>query len=229
MSRDWLAKQLAAGHSVESVAREVGKDPSTVGYWMRKHGLVSVHAARHTNRGALDRTRLEELVGRGLTTREIAAEVERSQGTVRRWLKRYGLSTVRSRGEVIDVAPGGEEQLRVCRHHGETVHRRRAPSGFRCLRCRSEAVAARRRRVKAILVAEAGGACMLCGYDRCVAALEFHHRDPATKRFAISFGGLSIAVDRLREEARKCVLVCANCHAELEVGAAILPRDASLA
>ena len=227
MGRDWLAEQLSAGRSIESIAREVGKDPSTVGYWARKHGLVSMHAERHTNREALDRARLEELVARGLTTREIAAAVERSQGTVRHWLKRYGLSTVRSRGEVIDVAPGGEEQLRMCRHHGETVHRRRAPSGFRCLRCRSAAVAARRRRVKAILVAEAGGACVLCGYDRCVAALEFHHRDPATKRFSISFGGLSIAVDRLREEVRKCVLLCANCHAELEVGAAILPDIAS--
>ena len=47
-------------------------------------------------------------------------------------------------------------------------------------------VAAKRRRIKRHLVGEAGGACELCGYDRCLAALQFHHVDRATKRFALS-------------------------------------------
>jgi IS30 family transposase len=32
MDRDWLEAQLSAGRSIESIAREVGKSPSTVGY-----------------------------------------------------------------------------------------------------------------------------------------------------------------------------------------------------
>jgi hypothetical protein len=39
--------------------------------------------------------------------------------------------------------------------------------------------------VKEILVAEAGGSCLICGYDRYAGALQFHHLDPATKSFGL--------------------------------------------
>jgi hypothetical protein len=94
----------------------------------------------------------------------------------------------------------------------------RVEGGWRCLKCRSEAVSRRRRKVKDTLVAEAGGACQLCGYSRCVAALEFHHLDPALKAFAVGERGLSRSLAAAREEAGKCLLVCSNCHAELEAG-----------
>ncbi|HVW17254.1 MAG TPA: hypothetical protein VHB30_03300 [Solirubrobacteraceae bacterium] len=90
--------------------------------------------------------------------------------------------------------------------------------GFVCLRCRAEAVTRRRRKVKAQLVAEFGGRCSACGYERYAGALQFHHVDPSAKRFAIGGRGLSRAIDTLRAEARKCVLLCANCHAEAEAG-----------
>ncbi len=67
-------------------------------------------------------------------------------------------------------------------------------------------------------MAEFGGACRCCGYDRCVSALAFHHLDPRTKRFQIGGRGLARSLDALREEAAKCVLLCANCHAEVEAG-----------
>ena len=70
---------------------------------------------------------------------------------------------------------------------------------------------------------EAGGRCELCGYDRCLAALQFHHVDPATKRFALSQEGVSRSLSTARAEAAKCVLLCANCHAEVESGFAQLP------
>jgi hypothetical protein len=72
--------------------------------------------------------------------------------------------------------------------------------------------------VKALLVEEAGGKCTLCGYDRCVAALQFHHLDPSTKAFGLSRKGVTKGIDSLRAEAAKCVLLCANCHAEVEGG-----------
>jgi hypothetical protein len=37
--------------------------------------------------------------------------------------------------------------------------------------------------------------------------------------------GGSHALDKLREEAKKCVLLCATCHAEVEGGAATLPVE----
>lgn len=69
----------------------------------------------------------------------------------------------------------------------------------------------RRQRERAIKYL--GGKCRLCGYDKCIAALQFHHRDPATKEFTIS--GRTIKWDRLKPELDKCDLLCANCHAEL--------------
>jgi 5-methylcytosine-specific restriction endonuclease McrA len=72
--------------------------------------------------------------------------------------------------------------------------------------------------VKQILVAEAGGACALCGYCRSRAALEFHHIDPAAKRFAVAARGVTRSLAEARLESEKCVLLCSNCHAEVEAG-----------
>ena len=62
----------------------------------------------------------------------------------------------------------------------------------------------------------------MCGYDKYVGALDFHHKDPKTKNFALSVQGLSYSWQNLLKEAQKCVLVCKNCHAELEAGVVAL-------
>jgi len=48
--------------------------------------------------------------------------------------------------------------------------------------------------------------------------MHFHHVDPSTKRFSLGSRGLARAIESLREEAAKCVLLCGNCHAEVEAG-----------
>ena len=83
----------------------------------------------------------------------------------------------------------------------------------------------RRRRVKAILVQEAGARCALCGYERCVRALAFHPLDPNSKSFGLAEGGLARSLDKARAEVAKCSLLCANCHAEVEAGLAVLPMN----
>ena len=57
---------------------------------------------------------------------------------------------------------------------------------------------------------------MLCGYAECHAALQFHHVDPSQKSFALSREGVTRSLAQAREEAAKCVLLCANCHAKVE-------------
>ena len=69
---------------------------------------------------------------------------------------------------------------------------------------------------KAKLVEMLGGECMLCGYRKCVAALEFHHRDPAQKLFQLSKENLLKRWPIVLAESEKCDLYCANCHRELE-------------
>lgn len=74
----------------------------------------------------------------------------------------------------------------------------------------------RRRQLKVKLVQFFGGKCIRCGYDECIAALEFHHRDKELKSFTIAASGHTRAWARLVEEAKKCDLLCANHHREEE-------------
>src|SRR5215217_2519552 len=67
-----------------------------------------------------------------------------------------------------------------------------------------------------------GGRWVGCGYDTCCAALQFHHLDPRAKAFALSHEGATRGIERARAEAMKCVLLCANCHAEVEAGVRVL-------
>lgn len=70
-------------------------------------------------------------------------------------------------------------------------------------------------RGKRQLVPALGGRCARCGYNRCLAALSFHHRHPARKAFELDLRSLSNRTwTRILAEAKKCTLLCLNCHAE---------------
>jgi transposase-like protein len=226
MDKDALQLLLAQGVSVEQIGRRFGRHPSTVSYWLRKHGLEAPNRAKHAGRGGIDRAELADLVDREMTIREIAAELDRSTATVRHWLRRYGLSTAateRARGTRAGRAQGESSLVRDCARHGRTAFILEGRGYYRCKRCRSEQVMRHRRRLKEVLVAEAGGACALCGYDRHLGALQFHHLDPRSKRLHVSQNGITLSLDTIREEVRKCVLLCSNCHAEVEGGVVSVP------
>jgi transposase-like protein len=217
MEAPWLASRLEDGRSIESIAREVGLNASTVAYWVNKHGLTSRHTERHRARGGLTREQLEPLVHEGRSIREIAAELTVSTGTVRHWLKKHGLRT-RPRHYSLRDELKPPALVRECPLHGWTRYVRIGDARYRCGQCNVESVATRRRRIKEILVREAGGRCLNCGFDRYVGALHFHHVDPASKAFSVSREGVTRSLRRAREEAGKCVLLCANCHAMVEAG-----------
>lgn len=162
----------------------------------------------------------------GVPIRSIAEQLGVSYSTVRHWLARHGLVTERGRRLAATRAmreAGSESGIADCPIHGRFLHVRRKDGGVRCLACRSGAVSERRRRVKALLVAEAGGCCVLCGYGDNLGALQFHHVDPTTKAFALGATGLTRSLAKARAEAAKCVLLCATCHAEVELGVKRLP------
>jgi hypothetical protein len=66
---------------------------------------------------------------------------------------------------------------------------------------------------KLTLVAELGGKCSDCGYCKEPRILNFHHVDETTKSFGIA-KKLSLCIEKLRAEAKKCILLCPNCHQE---------------
>ena len=81
-----------------------------------------------------------------------------------------------------------------------------------------QAVCKRRRAIKALAIEYKGGRCQLCGYDKYQGALDLHHTDRKQKEFSISDKGHSRSWERVKKELDKCILVCANCHREVEAG-----------
>lgn len=226
MDRGFLEDCLEQGLSLEAIGEQVGKHPSTVSYWLKKHGLTAVGRARHAPKGSVAPVRVRELAESGASIREIAAELGIGYSTARYWLGRCGCDTdhtTRRRESVAAREAGLDKAYLRCPRHGHTAFLRRPEGGYRCQRCNSMAVSERRRRIKRQLVSEAGGACAICGFSGHPRALQFHHLDPATKKFHLSQQGRTRSIRKMRAEAAKCVLLCANCHALVEAGVEKVP------
>ena len=60
-----------------------------------------------------------------------------------------------------------------------------------------------------------GGKCIKCGENRLY-VLDFHHLDPSQKTLDLStlIGHVGNNNPLIKEEADKCILLCANCHRE---------------
>src|SRR3989344_3279114 len=108
--------------------------------------------------------------------------------------------------------------VRQCDKHGAASHFLRQDGSYRCGKCASRWVINSRIKKKQRLVEMFGGKCNVCGYKKYVGAMDFHHVNPENKSFALSVKGLCYSWETILKEARKCVLLCKNCHAEVENG-----------
>ena len=228
MEADWLRSRLESGRSIESIAREAGKAPSTVAYWVNKHGLTSTHAVKHAARGAIAREVLEELMAEGLDDPRdgrapgsqlfdraaLAAPVtgsrrRRADGSPRRRRRGRGRETVEA-----DCPVHGVDAVRPARQPWLPVpavpHRTRSIAAVG----RSSGSSSRKPEARA----RSAGTTALS--RRCSSIISIR----AKKSFSLAAGGLTRSLQRAREEAAKCVLLCANCHAEVEAGSLLLPR-----
>lgn len=83
-----------------------------------------------------------------------------------------------------------------------------------CRRCRIDRQRELHLRYREDAIRYKGGKCQRCGYNKCMAALDFHHRDRVTKdpdwkRMR------NRPLNEIKSELDKCDLVCRNCHAEI--------------
>lgn len=74
------------------------------------------------------------------------------------------------------------------------------------------------RAMKTQIIKERGGCCERCGYNKSIYALCFHHRDPATKLFDLGMHSNAASWEKFKAEAKKCDVLCLNCHAEIHQG-----------
>lgn len=59
--------------------------------------------------------------------------------------------------------------------------------------------------------------CVICSYNKHAGALHWHHIDPTSKEFQIS-DHPTLSIQRIEQEIKKCILLCSNCHSEIEAG-----------
>ena len=76
-----------------------------------------------------------------------------------------------------------------------------------------------RKRIKIALVKAFGGKCQVCETEYPEYIFDFHHLDPSTKEFGIGNASTTRARSAYAAEAKKCIMVCSNCHRHIEMGA----------
>lgn len=155
---------------------------------------------------------LETLCNKGMTLKQISAEVSLGPTTIRYWIKKYGLSLKRgARGKL----PKDMLVPRKCGLCGEEN-----PINFYgnkrtvCGKCHSKYTLKRGQIQMEKARAYLGDKCVICGYDRYKTSLDIHHLDPSTKdsSFRNKRGWAWVKVE---EELKKCVLLCRCCHGAL--------------
>ncbi len=67
-----------------------------------------------------------------------------------------------------------------------------------------------------------------CGYKKFEGALDFHHLDSVEKDSAIGHLAKDASMKVLKDEMRKCIIVCANCHREIHGGVTEIGKPTSL-
>ncbi len=81
---------------------------------------------------------------------------------------------------------------------------------------KSQSVIDLRRRVKIALVEAFGHKCAYCGLEDNPILYDFHHLEPTTKLFGIGSTSTTHSRQAYLNEAKKCVMLCSNCHRRIE-------------
>lgn len=169
--------------------------------------------------------RIMELRNQGKTYKEICNELNCAMSTVSYHCKLNNLSGHSDRltderkkelQKLYDEVGNLKKVAKLSGHSYETIRKYVTFDKKLKKQTNSESVILWRKRVKLKLIEYKGGGCQICGYNKSIGALSFHHLDPNEKDFSIS--GKSLSFDKLKKETDKCILVCSNCHSEIHEG-----------
>lgn len=145
----------------------------------------------------------------GYSTRQLAEHFNCSQTNIRHWLKRYNLTTNKNKLRcIICNANLRGNQRKYCSNNCKSKGFYNSSNGYY-----KQTQKVTERKLK--LVTLKGGKCSLCGYNKNLAALEFHHVDSNLKQFSLDARRLgNNSWKTIITEAEKCILFCSNCHRE---------------
>ena len=140
--------------------------------------------------------------------RQISKITGKSLGSIRHWVAKYDLVKINNTNCEVCQNPLIGKQSKFC-----SVKCKQQTVNFKHQNYTAQQARGLERKRKLIEIA--GGECCDCGYKKNISALEFHHLNPAEKSFGIDLRKCSnLQWNKLVEEVKKCVLICANCHRE---------------
>lgn len=147
---------------------------------------------------------LKKLILENKTEKEIASIYNCSPSIVEYYKKKYSLQTSDLKPD--DAKNRLKDKILECKICNKKSNIKT------CSTCKSMIAQIAK---KELLVDMFGGCCQNCGYSKCLAGLDFHHIDPNSKTFDISRNYLNRSIDEIILEAKKCIILCSNCHREL--------------
>lgn len=160
--------------------------------------------------------KIQSLINQCYPTYRIAKTLGLADRTVRWWIEKLNLIPAKDGilvkdGKRYKRCPRCDEVKEITE---ETFYIKRNGSVQSCKVCFVKDSYERHKGFKQKCVDYKGGKCITCGYNKCSAAMDFHHLDPNQKDYQIS-GIRYKPWDLVQSELDKCILLCRNCHAEL--------------
>ena len=162
----------------------------------------------------ITKEQLIPLIEAKLTERKIAKEIGHSVMSTRKAMKRYGLKTWRARKLRTCLVCGKEltgKQVHYCsgKCKQKKFHQTKSTSS-------GSNTTLRGKKKKLQFIVEMGGKCSVCGYDKNMSGLSFHHIDRDKKTMTLDTRTFCArSIESLRNELDNCILLCHNCHMEL--------------
>jgi hypothetical protein len=146
----------------------------------------------------LSKEELQSLINTYPSYAQISKKIGISYKTLLRWLNKYQFE--KNRIYKCSCGESNSNNFTIARFN-------------ECKKCRSERQLILYLRYKQQAVDYKGGKCEKCGYNKCLACLDFHHIDPSQKDPDWRKMNKR-AFKNIKDELDKCTLLCKNCHGE---------------
>lgn len=222
--KGWLYQRFVVEEmSITKMAEACGRPVGTLDGLLDYFGIERERELYHNREWLHQRYIIDNM-----TALQIAREFGRAEKTINKWLKRHSLKGIKInhrrrhminqlfRSYIGKTCPGCYRFLSWDKY----IPHKDYPDGYsyRCRSCKENGSPPGNTVTKQYYVDQLGGSCNICGYNKYVAALVFHHVDQDTKQAAPDRLMLTLPSRACDEEIDKCILLCANCHLELHSG-----------
>ncbi len=221
--KDKYQSLIDKGYTTKQIANELKMCWSTVKGHLRNLSMKTIHKI---DQYVITKEQLQLLIDKNYSTYDIAKELKCSQCVVKNRLKLFELQThaiwtvlrTKTKKEI-------EEGYKTCPqcHQKKSLTtenfylKKDGKFHYWCKECNDRITYQKQSNRKKECVEYKGGKCFICGYDKYLGALDFHHIDPTQKEFNIS-NLKTYSWKVLKIELDKCICVCRNCHAEIHFG-----------